>query len=145
MVNPTACHYSAPNRLIEEIGRHPFSGVLGPSGCRSVGSPFTGAGFTTAEAMASAFPSRGMSDPAACLAVRDLGDIQFGCLGPGGEIRGSVAVPVHDQPATIATEGPCPHAICCAALPHLEQVLVEGNQWSHTTRSPPSHAVVYRS
>src|SRR5215211_2036532 len=108
MVNPTACHDSAPNRLIEEVGRHPFSGVLGPSGCRSVGSPFTGAGFTTAEAMASAFPSRGMSDPAACLAVRDLGDIQFGCLGPGGKIRGSVAVPAHDQPATIATEGPYP-------------------------------------
>ena len=58
--------------------------------------------------MASAFPSRGMGNPAACLTVRDLGDIQFGCLGPGGEIRGGVAVAVHDQPATIAAEGPCP-------------------------------------
>ena len=110
-----------------------------------VGSPFTGVGSTTAEAMASAHPSGGMSDPAACLAVRDLGDIQFGCLGPGGEIRGSVAVPAMTSRQPSQPEVRVPNAVCCAALPHLEQVLVEGNQRSHTTRSPPSHAVLYRS
>jgi hypothetical protein len=46
-----------------------------------------------------------MSDPAA-LAVRNLGSFDRGCLGPGGEICGGVAVPVPDQSAIIATKGP---------------------------------------
>src|ERR687883_1569582 len=73
-----------------------------------VGSPFTGVGSTTAEAMVSAHPSGGMSDPAACLAVRGLGDLELGILGPGGEIGGCVAVPVNDQPATTTTKDSCP-------------------------------------
>ena len=48
-----------------------------------------------------------MSDPAA-LAVRNLGSFDRGCLGPGGEICGGVAVPIHDQPATAAVKGPRP-------------------------------------
>jgi hypothetical protein len=45
--------------------------------------------------MASAFPSRGVGDPAARLAVRDLG---MGALGPGGEVGSGIAVavgPIH--------------------------------------------------
>jgi len=55
-------------------------------------SPFTGAGSTIAKSMASAFPSRGVSCPAARLAVRGLGCRHTGGLGPGGEVRGGVAV-----------------------------------------------------
>ena len=58
--------------------------------------------------MASAFPSRGMSNPAARLAVWDPGGLDGGSLGPGGEIGGGVAVPVHDQPASTAVERPRP-------------------------------------
>ena len=106
MVNRTACPYSASNSLLEVVGRHPSRVSLASAGSWSVGSPFAGVGFTTAEAMASAFPSRGMSDPAACLAVRNLGDTDSGSLGPGGEIGGGVAVPIHNQPATTAAKGP---------------------------------------
>jgi hypothetical protein len=93
--------------------------------------------------MASAFPSRGMSNPAACLAVRDLGGLDGGYLGPGGEIGGGVAVPVHDQPQRPQRKVRVLNTICCATLPHPEQVLVEGNQRAHTTSSPPSQAVLY--
>ena len=37
----------------------------------SVGSPFVGTGFTIGTTMVSAVPSRGIVDPAACLAVRE--------------------------------------------------------------------------
>jgi hypothetical protein len=57
--------------------------------------------------MVSACLSRGMSNPAACLAVRDLSDIGD-CLGPGGDIGGGIAVPVHDQPTNTAMIGPRP-------------------------------------
>src|SRR5215211_3766082 len=85
-----------------------------------------------------------MSDPAA-LAVRNLGSFDRGCLGPGGEICGGVAVPVPDQSAITATKGPRPQRPCFATAPQAEQVLVEGNQRSQTTSSPPSQAVLYRS
>lgn len=49
-----------------------------------------------------------MSNPAACLAVRDLDVMGVGCLGPGGEVGGSVAVPIHLQPADSAVKAPHP-------------------------------------
>jgi hypothetical protein len=66
----------------------------------------TGAGFAIAEAMASAFPSRGIGDPAARLAVRSLSDYLTGGLSPGGEVGGGVAVPVHHQAASLAAVDP---------------------------------------
>jgi hypothetical protein len=48
---------------------------------------------------ASAFPSMGVDDLAARLAVQGLG-----MLGPGGEVRGSVAVPVYGKAAPVAAE-----------------------------------------
>jgi len=59
-----------------------------------VDSPFTRAGFTIATATASAFPSKGVGDPAARLAVRELSMLP---LGPSGEIGGGVAIPIHGQ------------------------------------------------
>jgi len=53
--------------------------------------------------MASAFPSRGVDDPAARLAVRSLG---MGTLGPGGEVGGGVAVAVDDQAAAGTAKDP---------------------------------------
>jgi hypothetical protein len=69
-----------------------------------------GAGCAIVTAMAIAVPSRGVADPAARLAVRDPGMM---LLGPGGEVRGGVAVPVHHQPATVAAKGPLgqPHSL----------------------------------
>src|SRR5919108_3198456 len=92
----------------------PFSGVLGPrQKGKGVGSPFVGAGCTATEMTARAFPSRGVAYPAACLAVRGLGCRDTDGLGPGGEIGGGVAVPVSEQTAAPAAEGPFgqPHAL----------------------------------
>src|SRR4029453_16734836 len=60
--------------------------------------------------MASAFPSGGVGCPAARLAVRNPGMV---ALGPGGEIRGGVAVPVDGQSAGSAAEHPLrqPHRL----------------------------------
>src|SRR5215216_4683889 len=79
----------------------PFSGVLGSSHRWSFGSSFQGAGFAAVRPTASAFPSRGIGDLAARLAVQGPGT-----LGPGGEIGGGVAVSVHDEAASIAVEHP---------------------------------------
>ena len=64
--------------------------------------------------MASARLSWGIDDPAACLAVRGLLDLASCRLGPSGQIRGGVAVPVHDQPTDTAMKGPRPqrHLLC---------------------------------
>jgi hypothetical protein len=75
-----------------------------------VGSPFTGAGFTIAKAMASAFPSRGIDDPAARLAVRSL---VMEAFSPSSEVGGGVSVAVDDQAAAATAEGP----LCQPHLP----------------------------
>src|SRR6266511_5329268 len=66
--------------------------------------------------MASAFPSRGVGHPAARLAVRGLGVV---ALGPGGEVRGGVAVAVDGQAAAVAAEGPLgqPHLLLDRSTP----------------------------
>ena len=81
-----------------------------------LGSPFIGTAFTIASAMASAFPSRGVDDPAARLAVRNLG---MKMLGPGGEVHGGVAVPVEGKSAAVAAEDPLgqPHVLLDRAAP----------------------------
>src|SRR5215207_2851847 len=59
------------------------------------------AGFAAVRPTASAFPSRGIGDLAARLAVQGPGT-----LGPGGEIGGGVAISVRDEAASIAVEHP---------------------------------------
>jgi hypothetical protein len=51
---------------------------------------------------ASAFPSMGIDDPAARLAVRGPGVV---ALGPGGEVRGRIAVPVRRKTTTTTAKG----------------------------------------
>src|SRR5829696_3120848 len=98
-----------------------------------VGSPFTGVGSTIATATASAFPSRGVGCPAARLAVRGLGMV---ALGPGGEVDGGVAVPVHNQPTAAAVEHPLgqPHLLLDRSTPRAglggREPAVAGDQLS---------------
>jgi hypothetical protein len=111
MGEPDALSLQRVERPLRGDRTPPFSGVLDPNRCWSVGSPLIEAGFTTAYAMASAYLSWGIGYPAACLAVRGLLDLTGCCLDPGGEIGGGVAVPVHDQPTTPQRKVRVPNAI----------------------------------
>jgi hypothetical protein len=145
MVNPTAYHSSAPNHLIEGVGRHPSRVSLAPAGA--------GASVPRSQGPVSPPLKRwpAPSPPGAWVtrppAWRSGTWATSGSAASAQAARFAAALQSRSMtsPQPSQRKVRVPNAMCCATLPHLEQVLVEGNQRSHTTRSPPSQAVLYRS
>ena len=86
--------------------------------------------------MASAFPSRGVGDPAARSTVRSPVAAMLAASAQAARLAAALQSRSENKPAAVAAEHPLAQLHPrCLTRPHCEQVLVDGNQRSQTTSS----------